>query len=157
MCSTKRFGIYLFLFAVALISVDSQKSLAHAFPRTTCADGWESPSTGQGTCSWHGGIAGNDWEPELQPYVPYEDSNVYENYYIPQATQPGYNNFGNGYSSQLPNSDYESNPFMEQSDPGSQPFESATSSGSESSGDELGTWIAVAFWGFIAYAVFIKK
>ncbi len=24
---------------------------------TTCADGWESPSTGRGTCSHHGGIA----------------------------------------------------------------------------------------------------
>ncbi|WP_405592356.1 hypothetical protein [Streptomyces sp. NBC_01190] len=22
---------------------------------TTCRDGWSSPSTGQGTCSWHGG------------------------------------------------------------------------------------------------------
>lgn len=26
---------------------------------TTCADGWESPSIGQGTCSHHGGIADN--------------------------------------------------------------------------------------------------
>jgi len=24
---------------------------------TTCADGWESPSSGRGTCSHHGGIA----------------------------------------------------------------------------------------------------
>jgi hypothetical protein len=25
---------------------------------TPCADGWWSTSTGSGTCSWHGGIAG---------------------------------------------------------------------------------------------------
>jgi hypothetical protein len=23
---------------------------------TSCRDGWESESTGRGTCSWHGGI-----------------------------------------------------------------------------------------------------
>ena len=38
------FSLFFFLFS----------SFAHA---TTCADGWESPSTGRGTCSHHGGIA----------------------------------------------------------------------------------------------------
>jgi hypothetical protein len=31
---------------------------------TTCRDGWESPSTGRGTCSHHGGIA------DFQSYIP---------------------------------------------------------------------------------------
>ena len=35
-------------------------AVAAPSPRTTCADGTYSSSTGSGTCSWHGGIAGGD-------------------------------------------------------------------------------------------------
>ena len=39
--------------------VSAEGGMARA-PRTTCADGSYSSSTGSGTCSWHGGIAGDD-------------------------------------------------------------------------------------------------
>ena len=44
--------------ALSLVLLAPLVANAHQAPRTTCSDGWESPSTGSGTCSWHGGIAG---------------------------------------------------------------------------------------------------
>ena len=44
---------------VALMSISGASNASAApTPRTTCADGSYSSSTGSGTCSWHGGIAG---------------------------------------------------------------------------------------------------
>jgi hypothetical protein len=40
--------------------------LSRALAGTLCTDGWNSPSSGSGTCSHHGG----EWQPIPSPYVP---------------------------------------------------------------------------------------
>lgn len=42
--------------------------------RYICEDGWVSPSSGPGTCSWHGGVRspGTEWNPQWPPW-PFKD------------------------------------------------------------------------------------
>jgi len=58
----------------------------------TCSDGWNSPSSGRGTCSWHGGISGGSGL----------NSNRYGNSYNdPYGMNNGYGNsrgYGNSYN-----------------------------------------------------------
>jgi hypothetical protein len=54
------FGVRKRLFALLAVFVIAL-SPTSARADTLCEDGWLSPSDGgRGTCSWHGGIAGND-------------------------------------------------------------------------------------------------
>lgn len=47
--------------AAIAVALTFTTSPAPAHADTLCEDGWMSPSDGgPGTCSWHGGIAGND-------------------------------------------------------------------------------------------------
>lgn len=47
-----------FLLIFALLIGGSFVSIQPASAGQLCADGWYSPSSGSGSCSWHGGIAG---------------------------------------------------------------------------------------------------
>ena len=55
---TLRAGFYAVFIALLLGATSS--AMAAPAARTICADGSYSSSTGSGTCSWHGGIAGGD-------------------------------------------------------------------------------------------------
>ena len=48
----------ILLIVISMIAISCGNAFADASTRTMCSDGWVSPSTGSGTCSWHGGIAG---------------------------------------------------------------------------------------------------
>jgi len=48
----------ILLIALTTLAITCGNAFANPSTRTLCSDGWVSPSTGSGTCSWHGGISG---------------------------------------------------------------------------------------------------
>ncbi|RYC69622.1 hypothetical protein [Spirosoma sordidisoli] len=55
----KKYGAMLVIVSFLFISVTEGTK---EFIGCVCKDGWRSPSTGRGTCSWHGGIDYYDYK-----------------------------------------------------------------------------------------------
>ena len=64
------------ILGIALSLITSVLFVGSVSANTLCNDGTISPSTGKGTCSWHGGIAGGQKKSYRSPSTP---SDFYKN------------------------------------------------------------------------------